>query len=160
MKAKDKKVHDRIGKAIANAQKAAGKNDAAFLEALRATVAPPAKKSGVRALSLGTPKKPKGPRLASDPRYLASVRKLAKQKSNARIVGGSDVEGHEFDDCVAVGSPTQFGCTGTLIAPNAVLTAAHCESLHTRVFIGNSLNKKGREVQVKKHVRHAKFDPA
>ena len=104
------------------------------------------------------PKTTKGPRLSMDPRYLAGVRKLVTQKPNARIVGGSTVEGTEFDDCVAVGDDDRFGCTGTLIAPNVVLTAAHCEALHTRVFIGNSLSKKGREFRVREHVRHEKFD--
>ena len=103
---------------------------------------------------------PKGPRLANDPRYLANIRKLAKQKPNESIVGGSAVDGKEFNDCVAVGDDEQFGCTGTLIAPNVVLTAAHCEALHTRVFVGNDLSKRGREFRVRKHVRHAKFDGA
>ena len=39
-----------------------------------------------------------------------------------------------------------------------MLTAAHCEALHTRVFVGNSLSKKGREFRVRKHLRHASFD--
>jgi secreted trypsin-like serine protease len=154
---RDKNLNARIGKAIAQAQKAAPKDDAALLVQLRNLVAVQTKRQGGRALSV-EPRKPKGPRLASDPRYLANIRKLVKQQPNERIVGGSAVEGAEFNDCVAVGDDDQFGCTGTLIAPNVVLTAAHCEALHTRVFIGNSLSKKGREFRVRKHLRHASFD--
>jgi secreted trypsin-like serine protease len=157
MNAQDKNLHDKIGKAIAQAQKATPTDDAAFLLQLRAAVALQTPRLEGRALAL-EPKKPKGPRLDNDPRYLANIRKLVKQKPNERIVGGSAVEGAEFDDCVAVGDDEQFGCTGTLIAPNVVLTAAHCESLHTRVFVGNSLSKKGREFRIREHLRHEKFD--
>jgi secreted trypsin-like serine protease len=173
MNARDKAFNDKIGNAITQARKAAGDDDAAFLEHLRTRVAaaealtPGRKPIGLSAparalsLSVGTvagPRKRKGPLLASDPRYLANIRELVKQKPKERILGGSDVEAKEFDDCVAVGDDERFGCTGTLIAPNAVLTAAHCEALHTRVFIGNNLSKKGRTVRVKVHHRHAKFD--
>jgi secreted trypsin-like serine protease len=154
---RDKNLNARIGKAIAQAEKVAAKDDAAFLHHLRAGVAAQTKTQRGRALSVG-PKKPKGARLANDPRYLANIRKLVKQKPNERIVGGSAVEGAEFNDCVAVGDDEDFGCTGTLIAPNVVLTAAHCEALHTRVFVGNSLSKKGREFRVRKHLRHKQFD--
>jgi secreted trypsin-like serine protease len=154
---RDKSLNARIGKAIAQAEKVAAKDDAAFLHQLRAGVAAQTKTQRGRALSVG-PKKPKGARLANDPRYLANIRKLVKQKPNERIVGGSTVEGTEFNDCVAVGDDEDFGCTGTLIAPNVVLTAAHCEALHTRVFVGNSLSKKGREFRVRKHLRHKQFD--
>ena len=53
-----------------------------------------------------------------------------------------------------------WGCTGTLIAPNVVLTAGHCERLHTRVFVGQDPTKKGRIFKVRTHIRHPKFDAA
>lgn len=158
MNTQDKNLNAKIGNAIAQAQKAAPRDDAAFLVHLRAGVALQTKRQGGRPLGV-QPKKSTGPRLANDPRYLANIRKLVKQKPNERIVGGSAVEGTEFNDCVAVGDDDGFGCTGTLIASNVVLTAAHCEALHTRVFVGNSLSKNGRELRVRKHLRHPGFNP-
>jgi secreted trypsin-like serine protease len=154
---RDKNLNALISKAIADAQKAAPNDDEAFLMLLRAGVALQVGERQGRALAL-RPKRSDGPRLAEDPRYLANIRRLVKQKPNERIVGGTLVEGKEFDDCVAVGDNHQFGCTGTLIRPNVVLTAAHCEALHTRVFVGNNLSKKGREFRVRKDLRHKKFD--
>ena len=98
------------------------------------------------------------PKIGDDPRYVANLRALALRTRNARIIGGSEVPASEFTDCVAVGSATQWGCTGTLIAPNVVLTAGHCEQLHTRVFVGRDVTKRGRVFKVKKFVRHEKYD--
>jgi secreted trypsin-like serine protease len=153
----DKSLNSKIAKVIAHAEKVAPKDDATFLNLLHAGVALQTKPQRGRALSVG-PRKAKGARLANDPRYLANIRKLVKQKPNERIVGGSAVEGAEFNDCVAVGDDQDFGCTGTLIAPNVVLTAAHCQALHTRIFIGNNLSKAGRTFRVRKHLRHEQFD--
>jgi secreted trypsin-like serine protease len=57
-----------------------------------------------------------------------------------------------------VGDDARWGCTGTLIAPNVVLTAGHCEVLHTRVFVGNDVEAKGRVFKVSRHVRHPRWD--
>lgn len=164
----DSRREARVRAAIKLAQAAAGKDDRAFLEAFRlhAREAPPARSGGGGARSIGLPvtgvRRPgrAGAQLADDPRYLKNFRALSRRqaKKNARIIGGSGVVGKEFDDCVAVGDDTQYGCTGTLIAPNVVLTAGHCEVLHTRIFVGNDTEKKGREFRVASRVRHPKWD--
>jgi secreted trypsin-like serine protease len=51
------------------------------------------------------------------------------------IVGGELT--NDFPDCCAVGNDQGFYCTGTLIAPNLVVTAGHCPRL-TRVFLKGS----------------------
>jgi len=160
--ADDKRQHTEIKKAIREATKTAARDDRAFLEALRSRAgAKAAARSGGGALSIGLAGRrvAKGARLDQDPRYLAGVRALARRTTrNARIINGSLVTGTEWHDCVAVGDDADWGCTGTLIAPGVVLTAGHCEALHTRIFIGNDVGKKGREVRVSRHVRHPRWD--
>lgn len=147
-----------VREAIAHAEKVAARDPRAYLDALRnysfARIAPQGG-GGARSLGLRPRRQPRGARLFDDPRYLANVRELAKRtKRNARIIGGSSVGAKEFLDCVAVGDDVDWGCTGTLIAPNAVLTAGHCKRLHSRIFIGNDVDGKGRVVRVAQHVRH------
>ena len=156
--------HTAVLEAIKQAETAAAKDDRAFLAAFRqhARASMPVPDGG-GARSIGLPaggvRPSAGPRLDADPRYLTNVRKLARRTAqNARIIGGTNVVAKEFDDCVAVGNDVKFGCTGTLIAPNVVLTAGHCEVLHTRIFVGNDTAKKGRVFRVKRHIRHPSWD--
>jgi hypothetical protein len=150
-----------VAKAVGDAHAAAGGDDKAFFDRLKAGVAtalPP--RAGGGALSLGRSGggRTTGARMGDDPRYVANLRALARQTANARIIGGTAVAAKDFTDTVAVGSDTLWACTGTLIAPNAVLTAAHCQDFHTQVFVGNDVNKKGKIVKVKKKIRHENFD--
>ncbi len=158
----DARLKTVVRQAIRNAEKAAPDDDRAFLDALRMQTAAQVRVpggGGARSVGLGRPKQPKGARLDQDPRYLAGVRALARRAAaNARIIGGTAVKGKEFADCVAVGDDDRWGCTGTLIAPNVVLTAGHCEALHTRVFVGNDVDRKGRVFKVIRHVRHPQWD--
>lgn len=97
-------------------------------------------------------------KIHEDPRYLANQRQLARRtQGGLRVIGGKRVKAGEFLDCVAVGSDAQWGCTGTLIGPNVVLTAGHCAGVATRIFIGNDVGKEGRIVRVKKRVRHPDY---
>lgn len=74
------------------------------------------------------------------------------------IVGGEETEA--FPDCCAVGNDTGYYCTGTLIAPNVVVTAQHCESA-TRVFLkGTSINEpeNGETIRVDRLYFHPEVD--
>jgi secreted trypsin-like serine protease len=93
-----------------------------------------------------------------DPRYLQNARELARRaQGGTRVIGGKPVRQGEFLDCVAVGSDAQWGCSGTLIGPNVVLTAGHCADFATRVFFGNDVKKVGKVVAVKQRVRHPEY---
>ena len=90
-----------------------------------------------------------------DPRYLQNARALAQRAAKRlRVIGGSRVIGTNFADCVAVGNDDEYGCTGTLVAKNVVVTAGHCSEVATRVFFGNDVNGKGKTIAVKERIRH------
>lgn len=155
----EQQLNAAVARAVKDAHKAWPRDDHAFFRQLRASLVPvmPVAPAGAgRALSRG--RQAAGPRLADDPRYVANLREVARRSANARIIGGTEVGASEFQDCVAVGNDNMWGCTGTLIAPDVVLTAAHCQQLHTRVFVGRDVTKSGRIFKVRKHVRHARFD--
>ncbi len=106
-----------------------------------AEAAPTPKRSRSRAAS---PIRVASPNL--DPRYAANARKLAEEAMGGpRVVGGQPVPKGMFLDCVAVGSGTQWVCTGTLIAPNVVLTAGHCADYAQRIFVGEQVPPNGAD---------------
>ena len=60
-----------------------------------------------------------------------------------RIVGG--VPTIAYPDCVAVGSTARWCCSGTIVAPNVVVTAAHCarDGCCDRVLVGGDVTSAG-----------------
>jgi secreted trypsin-like serine protease len=83
---------------------------------------------------------------SADPRYAANARALAlADDGGSRVLDGEPVPKGMFLDCVAVGSGTQWACTGTLIAPTVVITAGHCAHVATRVFIGGEVPPEGAD---------------
>lgn len=76
------------------------------------------------------------------------------------VVGGDPVPPGGWPDAAAVVFYDSYvGCTGTLIAPNAVLTAAHCAGGITDVIIGtrNWTTNQGEEIGVKRTIVHPSY---
>jgi endonuclease G len=55
-----------------------------------------------------------------------------------RVVGGDLVPPGGFPTCCCIGDSTRWFCTGVVVAPTVVLTAAHCGQNITRVMVGGN----------------------
>ena len=110
-----------------------------------------------RRMALTRPTGPPADSLYSDPVFLENAKRLIKDRT--RIVGG--IKTSDYRDCVAIGSPDQWCCTGTLVAPNVVVTAGHCFGGCTdRVFVGDNVEQldAGKVIEVEEAVRHPDYD--
>jgi secreted trypsin-like serine protease len=104
------------------------------------------------------PSMPSSDSIYADPVYQRNAREVRRNRK--RIVGG--VETADFPDCVAIGSPGDWCCTGTLVAPNVVVTAGHCEAggCSARVFVGTDVTGDGQVVEVARAVAHPDYGPS
>lgn len=79
-----------------------------------------------------------------------------------RIVGGNAVKPGGFLTCVCIGIP-DWGCTGVVVAPQLVLTAAHCGNEINRIMVGgntvNEFSKDARFVAVRRALVHPNYVP-
>jgi hypothetical protein len=95
----------------------------------------------------------------ADPVFLRNARMLIR--SPDRIVGGVPSPG--FPDCVAIGTDAGWCCSGTLVAPNVVVTAAHCVAggCSRRVFTGEDVAfpGDGQVIAVRDAVAHPGYRP-
>ncbi|MEM7116185.1 MAG: trypsin-like serine protease [Chloroflexota bacterium] len=74
------------------------------------------------------------------------------------VVGG--VPTTNFPDCCAVGWPNDYRCSGTLIAPNLVITVQHCLNM-THVFIGGNdvlEPHRGQTIAISQQYEHTDVD--
>jgi secreted trypsin-like serine protease len=159
---KDAEPDVAINESIAYAEKYAGDDDSAFVRAFHAhyqQASAPVSRGGGRAAPAAAARTPVGGfEITDDPRYQANTHELARRTAGGlRVIGGKLVPAGQFLDCVAVGSDTEWGCTGTLIAPNVVVTAGHCANFATRVYFGNDVSKPGRIVGVVKRLQHPDY---
>jgi secreted trypsin-like serine protease len=80
--------------------------------------------------------------IEDDPRFQEHVRQLqSKAAGGVRVLGGVQVPPGQFMDCVAVGCAAGWFCTGTLIASNVVVSAAHCVRCASHVFFGEDVRQ-------------------
>lgn len=90
----------------------------------------------------------------AEPGFVENAARLIEDTN--RIIGG--VPTSEFPDCVAVGNPGRWCCTGTLVARNVVVTAGHCQGgCSARIFIGANVDLPGEIINVASAVRHPQY---
>ncbi|HBS30014.1 MAG TPA: hypothetical protein DEB06_11345 [Phycisphaerales bacterium] len=98
----------------------------------------------------------------SDATLASNTRNLAERTgAGERIVGGVPDTADAYRACVAVGSATGWCCTGTLVAPSVVVTAAHCVTggCAARVFVGRDVRGPGRTIAVRSAIVHPEYRP-
>ena len=78
--------------------------------------------------------------------------------SHKAIIGGSEVQPGQWPDAVAV-LGTNGTCTGTLIAPDVVLTAGHCAGIDPVQVIANTTDYAG-DAGVRAHVANTTAYPS
>lgn len=84
-----------------------------------------------------------------------SLALLSSLAHAAPVVGGSNATEGLWDDCAAVYFGNSVGCTGTLIAPNLVLTASHCIGGISKVKLATTnYNSGGEEIRVIQQIGH------
>ena len=116
----------------------------------RTGYAPTAQRTRVRGAA-------EGKSIYGDPVFIEND--LLVVESDTRIVGGVET-GTLFPECVAVGSFGQFCCTGTVIAPQVVVTAGHCHPVCTdRIYVGENVEGDGPVINVREAIVHPDYVP-
>lgn len=89
------------------------------------------------------------------------LRPVAEPRQLLRIVGGDIVPPGGFPHCVCIGDPSQWMCTGALVGPQVVLTAAHCGGSISRIAVGAQvmpwLSPDARVIAVRRAVVHPRY---
>lgn len=74
------------------------------------------------------------------------------------VVGGNDAEPGEYPYVAHIVIDFSFGCTGTLVTPRHVVTAAHCSSLAPGGVANVPIGQPGQLIQVSVGAHRAPFD--
>lgn len=88
-------------------------------------------------------------------------RELGVFDSNTRIIGGAEASRGRYSYAVSLSDRIGHFCGGSLICPDVVLTAAHCQGGEYDAIIGRHdlRSNDGEEISVKTELPHPSYDP-
>lgn len=80
---------------------------------------------------------------------------------NTRIIGGDEATVGQYSYIVSLADDVGHFCGGSLIAPDVVLSAAHCQGGEYKAVIGRHAldSDEGEEIPVKSEVPHPNYNP-
>jgi hypothetical protein len=73
------------------------------------------------------------------------------------VVNGDVVQGDDWADAVGIAFGNQVGCTGTLIAPDVVLTAGHCADGITHAVVGANDVDQGTWIRARRVIEYPRW---
>lgn len=154
-------MQPQIDAALSLAQEVAGDDDAAVVALTQQLLNVSDGFANPREPALGTSRSTLVPGGRADPDFVLHAMEVLIDQE--RIIGGVEVPPGEFLDCVAIGTADQWCCTGTLIAVDRVVTAAHCVAgtCGERVYIGSDVADPsgGVTIAVRRAVVHPEYRP-
>jgi endonuclease G len=87
--------------------------------------------------------------------------RLAVRQRYQKIVGGQMTQMYDFPHCACIGDDDDWFCSGVLISPTIVLTAAHCAPGIKKVYLGGRSillsDSVGEVIEVEREIIHPDY---